>query len=250
MRNFIEEKQKTTLDFVQETQYEALDFEFQARPKIERPSFRLQNWGAEFMEDAELLCITLPNPDWKKTQELAHRILAHFNHRFSDIAKASIYDLCQIEGVTERAAQKIYATFAISKRRQLEEVPLYTQIKGSKDAYNVIAPVLNDLPHEEFWVLMLNRANKVINRVKISQGGVSGTVVDNKVLFKAVLANSCSSIVLCHNHPSGNKKPSQADIDITKKLKAAGKVLDIVILDHIIVAADNGYYSFVDEGML
>lgn len=220
------------------------------RRKIERPSFRLHNWGTEYLEDAELLCILLPSPDSEQTHELAHRILSHFNYRFSDMAKASIYDLRQIKGVGTRIAQKIYTSFAISKRRQLEEVPLRTKITSSRDAYNCVAPLMMDLGHEEFWILMLNRANEVINRVKISQGGVSGTVVDSKIIFRKALENKACSIILSHCHPSGNCRPSQADLNITQKIKTAGITLDIAVLDHIIVAADNGFYSFADEGKL
>ena len=132
----------------------------------------------------------------------------------------------------------------------MEEVPLRTKITSSRDAYNCVAPLMMDLGHEEFWVLMLNRANEVVNRVKISQGGVSGTVVDSKIIFRKALENKCSSIILSHNHPSSNKNPSQADLDITQKLKTAGKTLDIAVLDHIIVAGDSGFYSFADEGKL
>ena len=248
MRNLIIES--TNNSFVNEIQYEGNTTSPSTRRQMERPSFRLNNWGAEYMEDAELLCILLPNSDWKQTHELAYRILAHFNHRFSDIAKANIHDLCQIEGVSKRAAQKICATFAISKRRRLEEVPLRTKITSSRDAYNCVAPLMMDLGHEEFWVLMLNRANEVINRVRISQGGVSGTVVDSKIIFRKALENGASSLILSHSHPSGNTSPSQADLNITQKLKTAGKTLDIAVLDHIIVAADNGYFSFADEGKM
>lgn len=251
MRNLFLDNTNSNTSFVREELYGADNSAMPSpRRKTERPCFRLLNWGTEYLEDAELLCILLPNPDSTQTHELAHRILTRFNYRFSDMAKASIYDLCQIKGVGTRIAQKIYATFAISKRRRLEEVPLRTKITSSRDAYNIIAPVLIDIPHEEFWVLMLNRANQVINRVKISQGGVSGTVVDSKIIFRKALENGSSSLILVHNHPSGNQKPSQADIDVTKKIKTAGKTLDIAVLDHIIVAADSGFYSFADEGVL
>lgn len=243
------ENHTTTLQFVQEHQYAPEKTPIPIA-KTQRPTYRIKHWGTEYLSDVELLCVLLPNTDWQQTRQTAQRILTRFGHRFSNIAKASIYDLCQIKGVTPTAAQKIYAAFAIAQRRNVETALEKTTIKSSKDVHHLMVSILRDLAHEEFWVLMLNRANKVINRVKISQGGISGTVVDGKIIFRKALENKCSSIILCHNHPSGNLRPSQADIDVTKKLHAAGKVLDVSVLDHIIVGADMGYYSFADEGML
>lgn len=138
----------------------------------------------------------------------------------------------------------------IGRRRQLTSPQERPQIKGSSDAWNLIAPLLMDLNHEEFWILLLNRANRVIGKEQISSGGVAGTVVDAKIIFRKALENGpASSIIMVHNHPSGNLKPSQADIDITKKLKRAGETLDINVLDHLIIAGSS-YFSFADEGLM
>ncbi|HRG37942.1 MAG TPA: JAB domain-containing protein [Bacteroidia bacterium] len=119
----------------------------------------------------------------------------------------------------------------------------------SKEAYEIMKPLLIDLPHEEFWLIMLNRANFVIKKEQISRGGVAGTVVDTRIVFKTAVDNYASSIIVCHNHPSGNLKPSEADIKITKSIKEAGKIMEIPLLDHLIVT-ENNYYSFGDEGLI
>jgi len=123
------------------------------------------------------------------------------------------------------------------------------QITTSRDSFDYLSPFVSDLPHEEFWILLLNRNNKIITHKRISEGGIGGTVVDARLLFKAAIENLASSIVLCHNHPSGNLRPSDADLQLTKRLKEAGRLLEIVIIDHLIIA-DKNYYSFADEGIL
>jgi DNA repair protein RadC len=137
----------------------------------------------------------------------------------------------------------------LGRRRKESDLPKKLRITSSKDVYDIMAANLLDLPHEEFWVLLLNRANAVIKKVQISAGGVAGTVADPKIIFKTALENLASSIILVHNHPSGNMMPSQADKELTKKMKEAGKLLDIPVLDHIIFA-DRVFYSFADEGIL
>ena len=131
----------------------------------------------------------------------------------------------------------------------MSEALVWPKITSSKDAYNIIFPLISDLQHEEFWVLLLNRSNKIIDKTKISQGGVTGTVIDVKIILKKAIEKLASSVILCHNHPSGNIEPSEADIGITRKLKEAAEIMDIKLLDHIIVA-DNSYFSFLDEGIL
>ena len=149
----------------------------------------------------------------------------------------------------EAKAVAIVAALEFGRRRQTSVQADKPQMRSSKDAYQLILPALQDLQREEFWVLLLNRSNRFIGKYCISTGGVSGTVVDAKVIFKKALESLASSIILCHNHPSGNLKPSQADINITKKLKSAGESLDIEVLDHLIIT-DQTYYSFADEGKM
>ncbi|MGB1217429.1 MAG: JAB domain-containing protein, partial [Saprospiraceae bacterium] len=134
-------------------------------------------------------------------------------------------------------------------RRQLSHIKIRPQIRSSKDAFQILAPMVMDLPHEEFWILLLNRANKVVAKEQVSIGGVTGTVVDAKIIFRKALSSLACGIILCHNHPSGNLNPSQADLQITKKLKQAGETLEINVLDHLIIT-ENGYFSFADEGRL
>ncbi|MFW6268378.1 MAG: JAB domain-containing protein, partial [Marinilabiliaceae bacterium] len=152
-------------------------------------------------------------------------------------------------GVGEAKAITIVAAMELGRRRQTTAPAERPQVRKSEDVFSIMQPVLADLPHEEFWVLVLNQANKVINRFNISKGGISGTVIDVRIIMEKALYQHASSLILCHNHPSGNSQPSKADTDITRKLKEAGKILDIRVLDHVIVA-ENRYFSFADEGLM
>ena len=141
------------------------------------------------------------------------------------------------------------AAFELGRRRKETEGIQKTKVQSSNDAFQAILGNLSDIPHEEFWILILNRANMIIKKEFISRGGIAGTVVDPKLLFKSALDNLASSLILAHNHPSGNLKPSQEDISLTRKLKEAGKLLDIAVVDHLIIG-ENAYFSFADEGIL
>jgi len=153
------------------------------------------------------------------------------------------------KGAREDKAITIMAALELGRRRKIAEIIEKKKITQSNDVFEFFQPLVGDLPHEEFWILLLNRSNRMIENKKISQGGVSGTVIDVKIILKYAIENLASSIILCHNHPSGNKIPSQADNAITKKLVDAGSLLDIKILDHIIIA-DTEFYSYADEGNL
>lgn len=218
--------------------------------KEERPTYKINTWGKDYMDDLDLLCLIMPNSDWDDTKITARRILLKYDNALSNIAKASPQELAEIDGVSQFAANRICAAFEIGRRKLMEDAKHCIQVRSSKNAFNVLYPILNDLQHEEFWILLLNRANRIIQSINISKGGVAGTVVDAKIIFKKALEHGASSIILAHNHPSGNAQPSQADIDITKKLKTAGKTLDISVLDHLIIAQNNKYYSFADEGIM
>ncbi|MFK7806937.1 MAG: DNA repair protein RadC [Saprospiraceae bacterium] len=214
----------------------------------DRPREKLLLKGRDALSNAELLAILIGSGSREETAlGLGQRILQSVENDLQQLGRRNIKDLMEFKGIGEAKAINIAAAMELGRRRQLTAIKERPTIRSSKDAYNVIAHTIVDLPHEEFWVLLLNRANQVIAKEQISKGGVAGTVVDGKIIFKVAIQELASSIILCHNHPSGNLKPSQADIDITKKLRKAGTALDISVLDHLIVS-DKGYYSFADEG--
>jgi len=157
--------------------------------------------------------------------------------------------LLKLKGIGKAKAISIMAALELGRRRKLSETPAKPKITTSKDVYEELFPLISDLAHEEFWILLLNRANKIIDKYRISQGGTAGTVIDIKIILKRAVEKLASSIILCHNHPSGNLSPSKADINITRKLKESAELMDIKLLDHIIIA-DNSYFSFIDEGAL
>lgn len=230
--------------------YEKTSLTIKAWAEEDRPREKLLLKGKNALSDAELLAILLGSGSREETAVgLAQRILNAQDNNLDELGKRSLDNLMEFKGIGEAKAITIVAALELGRRRQLSDVKERPQIRSSQDAYNVIAPMLMDLPHEEFWILLLNRANRVLQREQISLGGTAGTVVDAKIIFRKALAGQASSIILAHNHPSGSRKPSQQDVEVTRKLKQAGETLDISVLDHLIVA-DKGYYSFADEGVL
>jgi DNA repair protein RadC len=216
----------------------------------DRPRERLLLNGIHSLSDSELIAILLRTGTKKITAvELARQLLVKVENNLNKLGKLSVSDLMKLKGIGEAKAITLVAALELGKRRKLAENPDNTAIKCSKDIFEIFHALLSDLPHEEFWVLMLNRSNRIIEKVKISQGGVAGTVIDKKLILRIALENLASSIVLCHNHPSGNLNPSQSDIEITNHINDAAKLMDIKMLDHIIIA-DKGYFSFLDEGLL
>ena len=216
----------------------------------DRPREKLFLRGKKNLSDAELLAIIIGSGSREETAlGLSQRILSHYENNLNELGRKTPADLMQFKGIGEAKAITIAAALELGRRRQLSNVKDRPQITSSRDAYNAIAPLIMDLPHEEFWILLLNRSNLVIGRERISRGGVSGTVVDAKLIFKKAIQSLAPAIILCHNHPSGNLRPSQADIDITRKLRKGGESLDVTVLDHLIVS-ERGYYSFADEGMM
>ena len=215
----------------------------------DKPREKLAANGRETLSNAELLGILLGNGTRSKSAvDLARDILKLANNDLNQLAKLSIKDLCQINGIGPAKAITIIAAIELGGRRKKAETTSEF-IRSSNDAYSYFRPILQDKEYEEFWTLFLNRNNKILKAYKVSDGGVSQTVADPKRIFKAALENSASNIVLCHNHPSGNLSPSPADMNLTTKLMAAAKNLDMTIIDHIIVT-DGGYYSFSDEGKI
>lgn len=215
----------------------------------DRPREKLLLKGKAALSDAELIAILIGSGSRDLSAvDLSKLILQSVNNNLNELAKLSINDLMKFKGIGDAKAISIAAALELGRRRKESEVIKKAKVGSSKDAYEVIRPYLMDLMHEQFWVLLLNRANEIIRPVQISIGGVAGTVADPKMIFKAAIEHLASAIILVHNHPSGNLSPSQADKDLTKKVKQGGQTLDIPVLDHLIFS-DNGYYSFADEGV-
>jgi DNA repair protein RadC len=216
----------------------------------DKPREKLLLKGRSALSDAELIGILLGSGTVDLSAvDLAKQILASVNYKLNDLAKMSVADLKKFKGIGEAKAITIISALELGRRRKESEAEKRERITSSADAYQAIKPHLWDVPHEEFWILLLNRANEIIRKCPISQGGVAGTVADPKIIFKTALENLASSMILIHNHPSGNLKPSPQDIQLTEKMVSAGKLLDIPILDHLIFT-DQSYFSFADEGMI
>ena len=216
----------------------------------DRPREKLLIKGRSTLSDAELLAILLgTGTKALSAVDLAKQILQQADQNLNNLARLSVKDLIKIKGIGEAKAISIVSALELGRRRKESVSPGRPRITNSIDVVKIMKQDLMDLNHEEFWIIILNRANYVLRKNKISSGGISGTVADPKLIFKSALDHSGSSIILVHNHPSGNLQPSQADISLTKTLKEAGKFLEIPVLDHIIVS-DNSYFSFADEGMI
>ena len=216
----------------------------------DRPREKLMAKGRATLSDAELIAILLGSGTVKfSAVDVAKLMLQGVGNDLNELARQSVKQLCRHPGIGEAKAISVVAALELGRRRKEADAPARAIITCSRDIYNLVRPNLMDLPHEEFWVILLNRANAVMRKVAISQGGVAGTVADPKMIFKEALEQLASSIILVHNHPSGNRQPSAADLALTKKLRQAGEFLDLPVLDHLIYT-DRGYYSFADEGIL
>ena len=216
----------------------------------DRPREKLALKGRSALSDAELIAILIGSGSRNESAvELSKRILHSIDNNLNELGRISISELMKFKGIGEAKAITIVAALELGRRRKENEPKTKPKIVTSKDAFEVIFPFLEDLPHEEFWIILLNQNNKLIDTVCISRGGVTGTVADAKLIFKVAVEKLASSIILSHNHPSGNIKPSKSDIDLTKKLKEGAALLDISVLDHLIVG-DTTFYSFADSGLL
>jgi DNA repair protein RadC len=216
----------------------------------DRPREKLMGKGRQILSEAELIAILIGSGSRSETAvELSKRILSTVENNLNELGKLGVKELTKFKGIGEAKAISIVAALELGRRRKETEVVKREKITTSKDAYDAMKGKMSDLPHEEFWMIILNRANAIIKKELISRGGVAGTVVDTKIIFKTAVEHYASSIIICHNHPSGNLKPSEADIRITKNIKEAGKIMEIPLIDHLILS-ENGYYSFADEGML
>jgi DNA repair protein RadC len=214
----------------------------------DRPREKLQLKGRQSLTNAELLAILIGSGNAKETAvELSQRILLHYRNNLDVLGRLTIDDLLKFNGIGPAKAITIIAALELGRRRNLAEAEQKVQIKSSRDIYEVMYPLIADLPNEEFWVLHLNKANRIIDKERISIGGIGGTVVDVKIILKSALQKLASAMILVHNHPSGNLTPSDADLSITKKLRDAATYLEIMVLDHVIIG-DKNYYSFADNG--
>lgn len=218
--------------------------------EADRPREKLLLKGKAALSDAELLAIILGSGNESETAvDVAKKLLHSVHNSLLELGKKDINALKKFKGIGDAKAISIIAAMELGRRRQAENALQKSVIQSSKAAYEILLPDLADLPHEVFMVLFLNRRNELISKVQMSSGGVSGTVVDTKMILKEAIQNLSSSIILAHNHPSGNITPSEQDKRITKQLKEACKLIDVNLNDHIIVGNQN-YFSFLDNDLL
>lgn len=214
----------------------------------DKPREKLILKGKGILSDAELIAILIGSGSRNESAvDLSKRILASVEN-LNALGKLSLQQLITFKGIGQAKAITIIAAMELGRRRRSEETANFTKITSSKVVFNIMQPIIGELPHEEFWVLYLNNSNKVIYKSQLSKGGITGTVVDLRLIFKIAFECNATAIILSHNHPSGVLLPSDSDKQITKKLKDAGKNLDIKVVDHIIIT-EKGYYSFMDEGI-
>lgn len=217
----------------------------------DRPREKLLLRGKGQLSKAELIAILIGSGNSNESAvDLSKRILNSVNNNLAELSKLSVNDLCKFKGIGQAKAITIVAAMEIGRRRRADDVIEKKKIiKSSNDAYDLLYADLSDKYHEEFWIILLDRANQLIKKINISEGGLSGTIADPKKIFKLALENNSSSVILAHNHPSNNLKPSDNDIKLTKTIQKAGTTLEINVLDHIIVGSDN-YFSFADESII
>jgi DNA repair protein RadC len=214
----------------------------------DRPREKLMLKGKSVLSDAELIAILIGSGSRNESAvDLSKRILASADN-LNTLGKMSISQLMNFKGIGEAKAIAIIAALELGRRRRAEDAVELIKITSSKLVFEIMQPIIGELTHEEFWVLFLNNSNKVISKSQLSKGGITGTIVDVRLVFKLALENGATGLILCHNHPSGNLNPSDADKKITKQIRLAGDSLDVKVLDHLIIT-ETKYYSFVDEGI-
>jgi DNA repair protein RadC len=215
----------------------------------DKPREKLMLKGKSALSDAELIAILIGSGSRNESAVgLSKRILSSVDNNLNALGKLTIQQLMNFKGIGEAKAISIIAAMELGRRRRAEEAVELKKITSSKMIFEIMQPIIGELPHEEFWVFYLNNSNKVIAKLPLGKGGITGTVVDVRLIFKAAIEMCATGLILCHNHPSGTLVPSDADKQITTKIKAAGQNLDIQVLDHIIIA-ENGFYSFNDDGI-
>jgi DNA repair protein RadC len=216
----------------------------------DKPREKLVHKGRSVLSNAELLAILIGSGAKNETAvALSKRILASTNNNLNELGKVSIKQLMKFKGIDQAKAVSIVAALEIGRRRQNEKAMVKAQISGSQAVFDLLQPLVADLPHEEFWIVYLNNSNKVIHKAQLSKGGITGTLVDVRLVMKQALELGAVSLILAHNHPSGALKPSEADKKITNKLQKASEAMDIRVLDHVIIT-QNKYYSFADNNLI
>ena len=215
----------------------------------DKPREKLMLKGKNALSDAELIAILIGSGSRNESAvSLSKRILASVDNNLNALGKLSLKQLMEFKGIGEAKAITIAAALELGRRRRAEETLDLKKITSSKAVFEIMQPIIGELSHEEFWVLYLNNSNKVVYKSQLSKGGITGTVVDVRLIFKIALEQNATSIILTHNHPSGKLLASDADKEVTKKLKLAGEQLDVKVLDHIIIT-EKEYLSFQDEGI-
>lgn len=216
----------------------------------DQPREKLRDKGKSVLSDAELVAILIGSGNREESAvSLSKRILASVNHNLNALGKLSLKQLMTFKGIGEAKAITIAAALELGRRRRATEALQNNKINSSTSVFELMQPIIGELPHEEFWILYLNNSNKVIQKNQLSKGGITGTLVDVRLVLKTALEVGAVGLILTHNHPSGTLKPSHADKQLTQKLKTAAQNLDIKVLDHLIITESN-YFSFADESLL
>lgn len=215
----------------------------------DKPREKLMLKGKSVLSDAELIAILIGSGSRNESAvDLSKRILASVDNNLNSLGKLSISQLMVFKGIGEAKAISIIAALELGRRRRSEDAVELKKVTSSKVIFEIMQPIIGELPHEEFWIIYMNNSNKVISKSQLSKGGITGTLVDVRIVFKTALEMGATALILCHNHPSGTLIPSDADKQITRKLKLAGDSLEIKVLDHLIVT-ETSYFSFADEGI-
>lgn len=214
----------------------------------DRPREKMELKGRHALSDAELLAILIATGTRSESAvDLSKRLLQKADNNLIELSKFCLSDLLKEKGIGRAKAMTIMAALELGRRRNESGAICLEKITQSRQAYEIFRSLMGEIQYEQFWMLLLNRGNRLIRKIPISEGGISGTVVDPKKIFNIVLEFHASSIIVGHNHPSGNLEPSEADTRLTRKIRDAGTLLDVALLDHIIVS-DDSYYSFADQG--
>lgn len=225
-----------------------MSIKFLAEDDRPREKFLLK--GKSALSDSELLAIILGSGNNEDSAvELARKILASVDYNWQKLSKLSIKDLMKFKGIGEAKAISVAAALEIGRRKAAQEIPEKEKVTSVNDSYKIFSQYLSDLQTEEFWAIFLDQKNHVIYKTQISKGGISGTLVDVRVIFRIAIEHFATSVVVAHNHPTGNLTPSQPDISITRRIKEAGDLLDIKLLDHLIIG-ENSFFSFSEQGLL
>ena len=216
----------------------------------DRPREKMMMHGVSSLSNAELLAILIGSGNTEDSAvELMRKVLAEYHNNLNELGKASVDELCRFKGIGPAKAITILAASELGKRRKEEDIRERLSIVSSKDVYECFHPLMCDLPTEECWLLLLNQASKVIDKVRVSTGGLSATAVDVRCILHEALLKRASAIALCHNHPSGNIHPSREDDRLTEQLRQACQIMNIRLVDHVILT-DGCFYSYADEGRM